>query len=121
MCPGAFMVRANRAWLVAGAIFLAPLGVLPVSLAAPIVASDDGADWANRIWEASVRGDQAAIDQLLANRPEGVDADGRLSKAVALLKTNTEARETKRAEEITRVNKELDRELAATDGGDLVI
>ena len=109
------MVRANRAWLLAaGAIFLAPLGVLPASVGAPapMVASDDAADWATRIWEASIRGDQATIDQLLANRPEGVDADGRLSKAVALLKTNTEAREIKRGEEIKRVNKELDRALA---------
>jgi carboxyl-terminal processing protease len=115
------MARTTYALLAAGVLALAPLGYSRIEAAPVAVVSvtDDASTWATKLWEASIQGDQATVDRLLANRPEGIDPDGRLSKAITQLKSNTEARETKRAEELKRAGKDLDRALADNDPSDL--
>jgi hypothetical protein len=119
--------RLNRAWLAAiGGILLAPVGV-PMAMAA-----------ARRRWsctrttrrtgprscgDAASAGDQSELRRcLLSARPEGIDADGRLAKAVAKLKADFDAREAKRTQEVARVTKELDENLGEANAwrsGDL--
>src|SRR5207237_1062901 len=78
-------------------------------------------DWAQKVWDAAVRGDSQALADLLDKRPEGVDADGRLAKAVAQLKSNIEAREAKRGEQSKKVRDQLEKALAEEGGGDLAV
>lgn len=73
-------------------------------------------DWSARIWEAAAKGDDDTVNRLLAERPEAVDPDGKLAKAIALLNENTKAREEKRSQELTRVSGELDKALAEGSG-----
>src|SRR5690349_6276149 len=116
MCPGAFMDRNLKGALLAGVAGL-------VMAAAPAVArpNDDASKWAGKVWDAATRGDGASLNELLSTRPAGIDADGRLGKAVDQLKTNLAARETKRAEELTRAGADLDKALGEKDGGDFAI
>jgi carboxyl-terminal processing protease len=74
-------------------------------------------DWTTKMWDAAMRGDATALDRLMGECPS--DADGRFSKAVAQLRTNLEARETKRAERARKVSDRLDRLLADKGSGDL--
>lgn len=108
-------MRLSWAWiLAAGTALMAPAalqaGTAPFSsTAVTSVAADD---WASKVWEAAARGDRAGLDTLLKQRPPGIDPDGRLAKAIAQLDESVKTRETKRAQEITRVSEELDKALA---------
>jgi carboxyl-terminal processing protease len=107
------------------AVLAAPVAgyatMTPASVLQAVAGTADISGWAAKVWDAARKGDQAEIDQLLANRPDGLDPDGRLGKAIALYQSNVAAREAKRAEEIKRVSAELDTTLAEQDGGDLAV
>lgn len=111
-CPGAFMGHLRHGWIIAAA-GLSLLGpAIPSISAAPytVVAADD---WATKAWDAASRGDQAALDELLKNPPPSLNAESPLVQSIKHLLADVEARETKRASEISRVRKELDKALAA--------
>jgi carboxyl-terminal processing protease len=115
--------RMNRAVaLVLGSVILAMPTAAPVWAGAPAaIRFDIASDWAEKVWKAAAANDRATLDELLANRPEGVDADGRLTKSVELLKASFDAREAKRAESVKRASRQLDRALAEADKGGLAI
>ncbi|MFN0132607.1 MAG: S41 family peptidase [Phycisphaerales bacterium] len=72
-------------------------------------------EWSQSVWTTASRGDAKGLMELLDKAPAGNET---IAKAVQRLKSNLAAREAKRAEEETRIRKELD-ETLASDGGDL--
>jgi carboxyl-terminal processing protease len=109
---GVFLVAA------AGLVLASPLAVMGRA----VLDGDNASAWAAKVWDAASKGDAHAVSDLLANRPAGIDKDGQLAKAVDLLQKNLDARETKRAEQIKKVNARLDQAIAEQEGGgDLAI
>lgn len=90
--------------------------VAPIVAGAMLVLGAPGAkasdDWSSRTWTAAAKGDQKSLIESLTNAPQSVNPESSLGKSIARLKSNLEAREAKRAEEIKRVRAELTRMLA---------
>ncbi len=117
------LIRLNRVGPLAGLgspIALFAIGVPVVGslfVAAPAlaqVAVANADEWSRSIWAAARNGSQDEVFTLLNQRPE-LDADrvGWLSTSVDSLTANLARREEIRAEELKRVNEELDKQLAA--------
>lgn len=102
--------RMRRSWLLAGAVLLGSVPALTAAWAPP-----NNDDWSAKAWAAAAKGDQAALEDVLKNTPASLSPDSTLVKSIKHLLADVQARETKRAEEITRVRADLTKALAGGD------
>jgi carboxyl-terminal processing protease len=113
-----FRARRTLATLAAAAVLAAPLGLagrLVVSAESqPGAVATGGATFSSRAWEVASRGDADSLLELMAR-----NGDPRRAEMVALLKTNIEASEQRRAEETAKVRERLSKVLE--DGSDLAL
>jgi carboxyl-terminal processing protease len=89
------------------AISLLTASVTPAFAGAP---ARDG--WAAKAWLAAAQGDRPALDEAFRNAPPTLGPETALGKSIRQLLEHTDAREAKRAEDITRVRADLTRILA---------
>lgn len=105
--------RWIRAGSLAAIVLFAGLGV-PATFgqghpAATQAVHSVAPDWSSKVWEAAAKGDNAQLLQLLS---AGASSDAHLAQSVTLLKTNLDARETKRTEQTAKASAKLDKILA---------
>jgi carboxyl-terminal processing protease len=114
-------IRAGRGWAIAAAaaILIAPLGLAGLSGQGegqqPATRTATAATgWSSQVWAAASRGDSGALLELLSD-----NGAARHAESFVLLQNNEQARESRRAEESTKVRQRL--EVALADHTDLGI